>query len=114
VKLWLTGTTQLATLLHAGTYNRSRSLAEDILADLPRYVQSAAFPKARKLLRSERVCVIAGQPGIGKTTLARLLLADAALDNYEPIEVSSDIEEAWSVHDPDELQVFLYDDFLGR
>lgn len=43
-----------------------------------------------------------------------MLLADAVLDGYEPIEVSSDIEEGWSALDDGVKQVFLYDDFLGR
>lgn len=77
-------------------------------------MQSSSFERARALLRKERVIVIAGQPGIGKTTLARLLAADAVLDRYEPIEVSNDVEEAWAVHDPEQRQIFLYDDFLGR
>ncbi len=43
-----------------------------------------------------------------------MLLADAVLDGYEPIEVSSDIEEGWNVLDGSAKQVFLYDNFLGR
>jgi broad-specificity NMP kinase len=31
--------------------------------------------------------IIAGVPGIGKTTLARMLLADAVLDGYDVLEV---------------------------
>jgi MoxR-like ATPase len=77
--------------MQAGTYSRSRTLAEEIAEALPRYVQSSSFERARALLRKERVIVIAGQPGIGKTTLARLLAADAVLDRYEPIEVSNDV-----------------------
>ena len=113
-KLWLTGSNQLATILHSGTYSRSHALAQAIEVALPRYVQSSAFAKARKKLREARVCIIAGQPGIGKTTLARLILADAVLDGYEPIEVSYDVEEAWGLLDANQRQIFFYDDFLGR
>ena len=69
---------------------------------------------AKEVLRKERVCVIAGVPGIGKTTLAKMLLADAITDNYTPVHVSEDIEEAWSLYRPDRKQIFYYDDFLGR
>lgn len=114
VKLWLTGGTQLAALLRAGTVQRSQSLLEEIQQAMPRYVQSRVFSEAQDRLREQRVLVIAGIPGIGKTTLARMLLADAVLDDYEPIEVSSDIEEGWAALNDGVKQIFLYDDFLGR
>lgn len=114
VKLWLTGGTQLAALLRSGTINRSQSLLDEVERTMPRYVQSAIFAEARERLRDQHVLVIAGVPGIGKTTLARMLLADAVLDGYEPIEVSADIEEGWEILDDGVKQVFLYDDFLGR
>lgn len=114
VKLWLTGGTQLAALLRAGTIHRSQSLLEDIQRSLPSYVRGQAFDEARPRLRDQRVLVIAGAPGIGKTTLARILMADAVLDGYEPIEVSHDIEEGWELLDDSTKQIFLYDDFLGR
>jgi hypothetical protein len=114
VKLWLTGGTQLAALLRAGTIHRSQSLLEDIERSLPSYVQGQAFDEARPRLRDQHVLVIAGVPGIGKTTLARILMADAVVDGYEPIEVSHDIEEGWKMLDDSSKQIFLYDDFLGR
>lgn len=114
IKLWLPSSAQLQTLLQSGTYSRSRALAEEITDLLPRWVPSHAFFEARERLRRERVCVIAGLPGIGKTTLAKMLLADAIDDGYEAVAVSADIEEAWSVYNPGRPQVFYYDDFLGR
>ncbi|MFL5844303.1 MAG: restriction endonuclease [Solirubrobacteraceae bacterium] len=113
-KLWLTGGTQLGALLHAGTLQRSQSLIADIERSLPRYVQGDAFTDARKQLRDRRVLAVAGVPGIGKTTLARILLADAVLDGYEPIEISYHVEEGWELLDDSVKQIFLYDDFLGR
>jgi hypothetical protein len=51
--------------------------------------------------------------GIGKTTLAQMLVADAIKQGFEPIEVSRNIDEAWRVFDPESPQIFYYDDFLG-
>jgi hypothetical protein len=113
VKLWLGSAAQLDERIHAGTWARSRQLRSEIMAWLPRYVESEAFWEARQRLREERVLVISGPPGIGKTTLARILLADSSIDGYEPIEVSSDIDEAFEVVNDREPRAFYYDDFLG-
>lgn len=112
-KLWLTGGTQLETILNNGTYQRSRQLLEETKSMLGRYVETKAFAIARERLRQDRVLIIAGSPGIGKTTLARMLLADAALDGYESLSISGDAEEAYAVLQSGALQAFYYDDFLG-
>ncbi|MFC9250386.1 nSTAND3 domain-containing NTPase [Amycolatopsis thailandensis] len=113
VKLWLASSAQLDEQTHAGTWARSRQLHAEIKSWLPRYVENPTFWEARKRLRAERVLVISGPPGIGKTTLARMLLADAAVGGYEPVEVSSDIEEAFEIVNDHESLAFYYDDFLG-
>lgn len=115
VKLWLTGRGQLKRTLHAGAYERSKALLEETRETLPRYVQTEASLKARDLLHRERVCVIAGPPGVGKTTLARLLLLDAVEADFQPYEiVQGGLAEAWSLMTDDEKQIFFFDDFLGR
>jgi hypothetical protein len=113
-KLWLTTGTQLFWATHADIANRTLALKADIAEALPLYVTTSTFDTAQDLLRKHRVCVIAGHPGIGKTTLAHMLVADAISDGFEPIEVSADIEEAWTAYRAGTKQVFLYDDFLGE
>jgi hypothetical protein len=113
VKLWLSGGTALTALLNADVLARSRALLTAIDHALPLYVETEAFLLAHEKLAAERVCLISGQPGIGKSTLARMLVADAVSQDFEPVEISNDIEEAWALSDPQVAQVFYYDDFLG-
>lgn len=113
VKLWLSSSAQLEKLLNAGTMNRSNDLIERVTRALPRYVQTRRFHEAEEMLEQVGVCLIAGEPGIGKTTLAQMLLLDCAQKGFEALHVSADINEAWEVL-AKRSQAFYYDDFLGR
>jgi hypothetical protein len=113
VKLWLSSSTHLEQMLNAGTHNRSNDLIERITQSLPTYVQTARFDDAERVLTENGVCLIAGEPGIGKTTLAQMLLLACVHQGFEALHVSEDVGEAWDVLG-DRPQVFYYDDFLGR
>jgi hypothetical protein len=114
VKLWIRGNAQLERTLHADVYARSEALVEDILGDLPRYVQTDSFSRARAILAQHKVVIVVGPPGVGKTTLARLLLLDAVRDGHTAYRVQADVAEAWPLIKEDEQQAFFFDDFLGR
>lgn len=113
VKLWLSSGTHLEQLLNAGTHNRSNDLIERITQSLPTYVQTSRFDDAERLLVENGVCLIAGEPGIGKTTLAQMLLLACVHEGFEALHISEDVSEAWDVLG-DRPQAFYYDDFLGR
>lgn len=113
-KLWLATGSQLFWSAHSDLANRAAALRDRVASSLPRYVVNRGYEKACSLLEEHRVCLIAGVPGIGKTMLAYVLLADAMAIGYEPVEVSADIDEAWIALDGSRLQIFLYDDFLGQ
>lgn len=114
IKLLVSSGAQLFWATHSSIYNRAAALRDRIERSLPRYVVNAGYKAAWKILDAHRVCIIAGGPGIGKTTLANALVADAITRRYEPVEVSEDVDEAWAALADDRPQVFLYDDFLGQ
>ncbi|MEE1942310.1 restriction endonuclease [Streptomyces sp. TRM 70361] len=113
-KLWVSTGMQLFWALHSDIANRTEALRQRIERSLPKYVVSPGYQRARDILASHNVCLISGPPGIGKTTLAQMLLAEYTSMRYEPVEVSEDINEAWTSLRRETPQVFLYDDFLGQ
>lgn len=113
-KLWLASGAQLFWATHSDLATRASALRQRIDRTIPRYVTNESFLAGASILDKQRVCLIAGVPGIGKTTLAHALLADAMARGYEPCEVSGDISEAWATYRPKARQIFLYDDFLGQ
>ncbi|MFJ7159099.1 hypothetical protein ACIQUQ_29710 [Streptomyces sp. NPDC101118] len=77
-------------------------------------MHSEAYSASLDMLASHHVCVISGEPGIGKTTLAETLLVRFMSDGWEINTASGDISDIERVWRPGEKQVFLYDDFLGQ
>lgn len=114
IKLWLRSSAPLQRIVNAEVFARSEALLHEIRAAIPRYVQTESFAEARALLDEHRVVIVAGPPGVGKTTLARLLLFEAAEAGFVPYNVQSDISEAWRLFSSEEPQAFFFDDFLGR
>jgi hypothetical protein len=113
-KLWLTSQTVMERVLHSKIFNQSEFDIDSIRQRLKYYVQNKSFFEAGGILEEEHYCVIAGMPGIGKTTLAEVIVVDHIGRGYEAFSVTSDISEAYEVYNKSEKQIFYYDDFLGQ
>lgn len=113
-KLWLSSTEVLGRLLHLDIQGRSEFEAEEIIKNIRLYVQNESYAVALKLLKDNNYTIISGMPGIGKTTLARMLCYQYIAKEYELVAVSMDINEAEKVFKKGKKQIFYYDDFLGR
>ncbi|MFI6534790.1 restriction endonuclease [Nonomuraea sp. NPDC050547] len=114
VRLWLSSAAVLSSLLNRGLLARSAWLREEINESIKTYVPSESFSEAEELLSEEHVCIISGNPGAGKTTLAQVLAATYASRSFDVIDISEDIHEINSVWNDDVPQFFYYDDFLGQ
>lgn len=113
-KLWLSSTTVLESILNKRIENWATFEMDKIQNDIHQYVFNDSFNEAMRILKEHRYVIISGIPGIGKTTLARMLVYDLlahGMDDF--IYIPSDIDDAVTVFDENRKQVFFFDDFLG-
>lgn len=113
-KLWLTSTVVLERILHAGAAAWKSIVHEEIEHELRVYVQSAAYDEAIAVLEEHHICVLSGIPGIGKTSLAKVLLAHYVNSDYTLVVAQEHVREAIEGLRPDGNFVVYYDDFLGQ
>ena len=76
-KLWLASTNVLNLIINKATVNLSTFELENIEREIRLYVENKSLDKALEILKKNHYVVISGIPGIGKTTLARMLLFSA-------------------------------------
>jgi len=112
-KLWLSSLEVLDRILHSDIIGRSEFELEDILRTIRLYVQNQSYTEAINLLNDHNYVIISGIPGIGKTTLAKMICYQYVATGYELIVISGDINEAEKLIKKESKQVFYYDDFLG-
>jgi hypothetical protein len=114
-KLWLDSALLLDRMLHEGVFGEDETALARARAKLRRYVANPSLDRAVDLLESERYCIIAGQPGIGKTTLAEILMLDhVERQQFEAVKISSSLDEIRTRRNPHRRLFFYFDDFLGR
>jgi len=112
-KLWLASRAVLDRVLHSDLITQSEFQVEKVRATVRRNVRSNAFPKALEILDRDRVVIISGAPGVGKTTLANMLLYAHMERGWEPVVIRRDIAEGHKLFQRGRSQIFYFDDFMG-
>ena len=114
-KLWLSSVSVLKRVLHSKVYNQSKFELQEIKELLKIYVQNESYNKALDILKEHHYVIISGIPGIGKTTLARMLVFNLLSKEFDEfIYLSDDIDDAYTIFDDNKKQGFFFDDFLGK
>ena len=112
-KLWLLSTNILNTIINRATLNWSSFELEKIEKDIRLYVENESLNKALDVLKVNHYVVISGIPGIGKTTLARMLVYTMLARGYEEFVYVDDMDTAAKMFSKEKRQIFFFDDFLG-
>jgi hypothetical protein len=113
-KLWIRSTAVLQYLLQKPIHDRSAFALEEILADAKLYAPTANHGQSLEKLERLGSVIITGAPGIGKTTLANHLILHYIEKGFQLLQIVDEIREAEAAFEPDEKQIFYFDDFLGR
>ena len=119
-KLWFSSTNVFESIINNDLQNQTRFELEKINQSLKTYVKTSIHDKAKNKLERQNCIIIVGTPGVGKTTLSRVLAHELIVEtakgddeNYEFVYIEN-ISEFKRAYIPDIKQIFLYDDFLGR
>jgi len=113
-KLWLTSEPVLTHVLQAGIWGDAELTIDRIRRRASRYVPNPSLDRARQILDEHHYCIVAGIPGIGKTTLAEILLIDYVdRHGFQAVRIANDLSEIKAVKSPKTRQIFYFDDFLG-
>jgi Restriction endonuclease len=112
-KLWLTSRAILDRVIRNAAVTRSEFKARQVYEQAKRFVASDAYPQALQMLKGERVVIIAGAPGVGKTTLADLLLYQHLEKGFQAVLIQRDIGEGEELFQDGVQQIFHFDDFMG-
>ena len=114
IKLWLTSGAVLQTLIHQIEHLRSAALKSDLLRLRSTFVETSIVTKARQVIEQFGVCVLAGPPGVGKTTTGLILLLQYLAKGWRPITAVAHVRELEAQLLPNVRQILFFDDFLGQ
>ena len=111
-KLWFSSTNIFNRVLNNAIQVRSEILVKKIHRKIPIYVQGPNFSKVRSILDNEHIALISGEPGVGKTTLAEMIIYKFLSEDFTLIDVQN-AKDAFDLYNPEKKTLFFFDDFLG-
>lgn len=110
-KLWLSSHGVISQIVHPEDCFYASDLWADLQQKAALYVSNESFEKSRAILKTHRILIISGAPGVGKTTLAQMLCRAYLREEWEIVPIS-EIKSALAVFNKDKKQIFFFDDFL--
>ncbi|NLB43272.1 MAG: hypothetical protein GX815_13675, partial [Clostridiales bacterium] len=116
-KLWLCASDVLSLVNNQNVFIDCSELMLDIEEQIKLFVETQAYHNAIKRLRQDNIIIIIGAPGVGKSTLSKMLLLYYADKNYKVRYVTnnniSEIKRSLNLS-PNKKEIVFLDDFLGQ
>lgn len=116
-KLWLSGSNILTEVDNQNIFIDCESLLSDIEEESKYYVETEVYRKCLDMIDNERMVIITGSPGVGKTITSKMIVLYYANLGYRVRYTTNgdirDLKRALSL-DKDKKEIILLDDYLGQ
>lgn len=116
-KLWLCSTNVLSMIENQHIFIDCNEILNDIEKYTKLFVTTKAYFECRKKLLEKNIIIITGTPGVGKSTISKMLLLFFASNKYSVRYVTdNDIKDIKNIlsQEPSKKEIILLDDFLGQ
>lgn len=116
-KLWLSSSNVLNLVYNQNVFIDCESFLYDVEKESSTFVETDSYKEAMNILNKNNIVIITGGPGVGKTTLSKMLVLNYAANDYQIRFTTnnniSDIKNVLS-RERDKKELILLDDFLGQ
>lgn len=116
-KLWLAASNVLSLVNNKKIFIDCDELVYDIEKKSKFFVETKGYINALEKLKKENVIIIVGAPGVGKSTISKMILLKYVSEGYSVRYASDnnigDIKNILS-NDKESKEIVLLDDFLGQ
>ena len=113
-KLWMSSTKVIEDIFNAKITSYTSRTKEDILEKVKLYVMNESYHEAIVSLQKRKILIVTGAPGVGKSTLAEIIIYKHYCEEWEIFSISNIIEAFQIVHNNHGRKIVIYfDDFLG-
>ena len=116
-KLWLCSTNILSLIQNKHVFIDCEELMDDIESISKLFVNTTSYFECLDILNKRNILIITGTPGVGKTTISKMLLLNFINDGYiVRYATDNNIKDIKNVLSKNESkkEIILLDDFLGQ